>query len=1339
MKKYLKFAKWLALVLLGLGILLFAALYWMLETTAGASFAYERAKTLALPYVELEGDIVSGSLADGFATAGHFSVNVPEVVSVSSDRLDISYSLWNYLRTGTVIVTALRAPKLKVALNDAVFAPVDPADAAAEEESSGSSEPFRLDIPVRAVVRHLVADDFAFTSQIVDVFADDMDLAASCDGDYAGVTGGKMAGVTVHLKMDGIDAMDDGQAPEESAPSRKLKESFGGESVEVFPTIDLPLDTEIRRLLILNGRYYMDGFDTGTFDAYVDAGWLGHTLDVKRVAVAHAMGKAAVAGRMDFKDHFGLGFDLSYHGSESKENCTQYGGVLCGLQGRGRVGGSLGDIDFTLENIAPQILETSGHFNALSGRFPFVLKASSPALRYPLFMPEDTAGSFEKAVSAAVTADDENATENPGADGDSQKNAVAAYLNIPAAARGISGRDLKLELQGSLADGMQATASAVLRGYGFDDLTLKVHADTAVNADNSDSLEAKGHYFDAPFTLSFKGDFTSGSVLEGVISPEITLSGALNFLSENAQGIAPLLKGPAALAAQVGFRLGDNGELGASVEDLLSHLSINGSKAQLGADRLAYSGDGLEIDRFSFSQGVNGAEISGELSESSTLNGRVALRDLTALLPDAHGAVDGSFKLKGALSSPALEAFFKSDELGFGESLLKEVKLNARFDSERERGGVMLLADSVRLSESLQPSRKCALDLSGALKAHALTLSCGGRNRGFVNLQGGYDAESGSWHGVLKDLLLESEFSEPVSLTGATAIDFNLNDASGSIAPFVLQNRNRGSLSFERSVIDSGRLKTAFSLRDLDLKAFSEFYSDAFRAAGTLQADVRLEALGGDPAVDAEVSVNRGRVMAQGAFLVFERLKADAKMRGNSLALGLDAQLARDFGGVSADIRVGDPAGQKTLSGKVQVKSLNLEPLGGIGDGFNELSGSCDADLDVGGTLLSPKLFGRVEVSGSAEPRYDIGRVGSFDLGLDVHGSSGDLEGTFALNEGTLNLSGSLDWESGARGSLRVTADELPVFLMGYGSCLTSVDVNAALDEVLSIRGRVAIPSADIRVQSVAGSGLTPSKDEVVVGKQGGSALLKQHRARQRDLPMSIDVDVALGDRIKLEAMGLKAGIEGSVRVKKEVTDAVPQGSGRISLVDGMADLYGHRFLVSYADTIFNGNITDPKISAEVIADPSGIEDDVTAGIRITGNATDPDIALFSRPAMSQNEILSYLLYGHGLEKSSNDSDSSSSQLLLALGLGSTSGLLNSIAGAFGMNSLQFGSSGSGEQTQVGVQTYLTNKIMISYGYGVFTSVGEFKLRYELMRKLYAEFVSSLDQAVDLIYSFEFD
>ena len=124
---------------------------------------------------------------------------------------------------------------------------------------------------------------------------------------------------------------------------------------------------------------------------------------------------------------------------------------------------------------------------------------------------------------------------------------------------------------------------------------------------------------------------------------------------------------------------------------------------------------------------------------------------------------------------------------------------------------------------------------------------------------------------------------------------------------------------------------------------------------------------------------------------------------------------------------------------------------------------------------------------------------------------------------------------------------------------------------------------------------------------------------------------------------------------------------------------------------------------------------------------------------MSENEILSYILYGHGLDKNAINQDSNNSNMLLGLGVSGLSGIAQSIVGSFGVQDVQLGTQGSGDEMQVEVQGYINRRLRLSYGYGVFSTVGEFKVRYELVRNLYAEFVSSIDKAVDLVYSFEFD
>ena len=143
--------------------------------------------------------------------------------------------------------------------------------------------------------------------------------------------------------------------------------------------------------------------------------------------------------------------------------------------------------------------------------------------------------------------------------------------------------------------------------------------------------------------------------------------------------------------------------------------------------------------------------------------------------------------------------------------------------------------------------------------------------------------------------------------------------------------------------------------------------------------------------------------------------------------------------------------------------------------------------------------------------------------------------------------------------------------------------------------------------------------------------------------------------------------------------------------------------------------------------------------MQLNGLATKPNIKFFSNPPMSQNEILSYILYGYGLDNRATAQDANNTNLLLNLGLGSTTSLVNSFVQAIGINGVQFNTQGSGDDTQLALESNISRKIKISYGYGIFSAVGEFKLRYELVRSLYVEFISSVNQAVDIVYSFDFD
>ena len=82
--------------------------------------------------------------------------------------------------------------------------------------------------------------------------------------------------------------------------------------------------------------------------------------------------------------------------------------------------------------------------------------------------------------------------------------------------------------------------------------------------------------------------------------------------------------------------------------------------------------------------------------------------------------------------------------------------------------------------------------------------------------------------------------------------------------------------------------------------------------------------------------------------------------------------------------------------------------------------------------------------------------------------------------------------------------------------------------------------------------------------------------------------------------------------------------------------------------------------------------------------------------------------------------------------------VVGKIGETFGVSNLALDTQGVGDSSQVVVSGYVLPGLQVKYGVGIFDSIATLTLRYRLMPKLYLEAVSGVDQALDLLYQFEF-
>ncbi len=393
-----------------------------------------------------------------------------------------------------------------------------------------------------------------------------------------------------------------------------------------------------------------------------------------------------------------------------------------------------------------------------------------------------------------------------------------------------------------------------------------------------------------------------------------------------------------------------------------------------------------------------------------------------------------------------------------------------------------------------------------------------------------------------------------------------------------------------------------------------------------------------------------------------------------------------------------------------------------------------NANLQLGGNAQNPLVFGRLALDKVAI----VGHWMPFDmtegrLALNFNGMTSTLEGLLATTHGQLNLSGDADWRdiNAWRARIAAKGDRLRVTLPPMVRIDVSPDVVfEATPQLFSLNGSVAIPWARITVQELPESAVGVSPDEVMLDNQ-----LKPIQPATAGIPINSNLTIRVGNDVRLDAFGLKARLRGDLRVAQDQNGLGVHG--QINIPSGRFHAYGQDLIVRKGQLLFSGPPDQPLLNIEAIRNPDATENDVTAGVRVTGMADAPRLEVFSNPAMSQQEALSYLLRGQGLGAGGADGNAMTS-MLIGMGVAQSGQLVGKIGEAFGVSNLALDTEGVGDSSQVVVSGYVLPGLQVKYGVGIFDSLATLTLRYRLMPRLYLEAVSGLDQALDVLYQFEF-
>ncbi|MDV7105640.1 translocation/assembly module TamB domain-containing protein [Vibrio sp. TH_r3] len=1063
----------------------------------------------------------------------------------------------------------------------------------------------------------------------------------------------------------------------ESNPSSKEQSTATEKQVKqdiVLPDILVPLEIDIQQ------------FDLKSFtlkgETPVVVNHLGlsanvhqYNVNIDQLVLDVPQADVELSSKVDLKDNYPLTLD-----AKAQVKQTELKGQKLQLSATGSVADL--QLDSTLSGVIE--LAINGQLEPLKSNLPFDFALSNGAMQWPLTGQADYVVDVEQ-----------------------------------------------IKVAGSL-DGYHLNIATVVDGESIPELDLAIKGDGNLNEITLESLLIK--------TL---GGEVSGQVIANWQSP-INWQATLGLKDiqpgmewEQAEGI-------------INGSLSTTGKLldsGGWLVDL-PLLDINGNlrdypldiEGQLSASDPSGKGDiKIETEGLGINHGPNGILISGKLDEALAIDTLVNIPDIEKSIEGVKGSISGTVSLRGSLDIPQVITDISATEIEYLDLVdVANLKLSSNLKPLPSPDGNL----DIEVREVLYQGKKIdnvELSLSGTQTDHQLSLDLlSDLLSTDIRIQGGLQQEPElAWKGVLENANLSTQqgtwrIDHQVDL--GFIVDSQLLNVQ---AHCWLQSNSKICLTEDLSAGQSGDAHLAvenFSFNQLDMFIPPNIDVDG-EVALTASASWSPNE---SPNADVTIQLPQGNVLYsadQPLIVGWESIAVNAQLHNDKLLADWQLDIT-DNGDIKGNITVEDVQSiEEALDAQLILDNINLDMIQPLLGEYSKVNADIHSDIKVSGPVKHPSVNGQFTVD-NIIAQGDITPVEVLlgKLQVDFSGYDALLDADIETADGVLKIDGDANWRDlqAWNSKVRVFAEELNVELPPMVDIKVKPDMTIIVNPQLAkIEGDIYLPWGEIVVEELPPSAVSVSSDEVILDKN-----LEPIEA-ENPIPMAIetDVNIHIGDEFTLAAFGLEGELVGQLNVTEK--DKGPFIVGEIEIVNGTYRSFGQDLIIEEGKVLMNGPADQPYLAIEAVRNPDNTQDDVVAGIRVTGPANEPSIEVYSEPSMPQQNALSYLLRGQDLDASSGGNGMTTA--LIGLSIAKSGRLVGQIGETFGVSDLQLDTAGSGDDSQVTVSGYITPELQLKYGVGIFDSFGEFTVRYKLLTDLYLEAVSGVDSAVDLLYQFEFD
>ncbi|MGN6087298.1 translocation/assembly module TamB domain-containing protein [Trinickia sp.] len=765
-------------------------------------------------------------------------------------------------------------------------------------------------------------------------------------------------------------------------------------------------------------------------------------------------------------------------------------------------------------------------------------------------------------------------------------------------------------------------------------------------------------------------------------------------------------------------------------------LSIAGNDVELHGsfggpgDRLRFHVDAPQLERLGFG-------VSGTVLADGDLTGSIAHPDVT-LRYDAHAVAIGQNRIGSATGSARIRD---------GATGALEFTADAR---DIHAGAVDLSTMTARVAGT-RGKHTFDAQAKGTVLGRPVDMMLAGT--GALT-----DTRDGTrWDGMLARLANRGmpalQLQAPVAVSagsGRTTLGptrLSLEGATIDLKSFVYDHgaiRSAGSasnLSAARLIAIRQMLTGQPSRLSSDLVLAADWDFDVGRTASGY---ARVERRSGDATLSTGYGTAAFGMTALSARVDFTggRMVATAHAAANRVGT-LDATIGASLSPDPARGGLLGLAADAPLAGKLAFEIPALKATGGLFGPSYVLDGHVALNLVVAGTRAKPTVSGALVGDDLSATLVDQGiqlkdgivRVALTENLVDFQRVE------FHGGNGTVRATGRIRLDSAEPDlTARIVADKLELFAapdrqLSLSGSATMANGGAAGG--LDIDGKFTVDHALFDLPEQRAPRL--SDDVVIVSDHGFVRGSPPPPAESTNKPVGrfaprASVDIDLGRDFRFRGQGADLGLRGTVTALSAPNQPL-RAIGNVRVTEGSTyTSFGRKLAIENGYFTFNGPVANPGVNILAMRRNQEVE----AGVQVTGTVRTPVVKLVSEPNVPDNEKLSWLLFGHGTDQGNNLSQQSSMTTALAL-LGSATG--KRVAQTFGLDEFSVGRSDVGltDSQVVMLSKAINDRLVLGYEQGLQSASNAFKATVNLSRFWSVLLYTGTFQGVDINFTRRFD